>query len=435
MVNSFFDLMSDVPVNMDLQAPFPGFDLNQPLANSFGASYPFALWQPLSPESYFGSSSSVSSSTTSPASSDTEEVDIHESDDETYSVDNPTPEEVLQRSCPTAHEEDRLCLNCWTAETPLWRRNDNGYFLCNACGLFLKTYGKNRIPPKERRVPAKKLKSQPVIETECTNCKTTETSLWRRGENNCVLCNACGLYWKIHGTDRPIKMVKKTGPRRRQRVWRAPGERVNPYSTAPPPKNTTPTVTPKSSVDRSTEDVSGVSTRPCTPVTKTEPASPMFALTPTLAPPSPPFSPIPTATAPMALPGAPLLFGGATSPPLPVFPTQLPGAPSALGSMTLPMVDSQALLAQQLLLTQYGGLPINNAALTAAATTQQLLTSAAMAFTLMSTMQPMGVQPFGVPGYGGLNMDIVKHAVEIFDSQVQALKEYTRQQSLFQQGM
>lgn len=38
-------------------------------------------------------------------------------------------------SAPTA------CTNCFTQTTPLWRRNPEGQPLCNACGLFLKLHG------------------------------------------------------------------------------------------------------------------------------------------------------------------------------------------------------------------------------------------------------------------------------------------------------
>ena len=34
--------------------------------------------------------------------------------------------------------------------------------------------------------------------TECMNCKTTSTTLWRRNTNGDPLCNACGLYQKLH---------------------------------------------------------------------------------------------------------------------------------------------------------------------------------------------------------------------------------------------
>lgn len=37
--------------------------------------------------------------------------------------------------------EQTTCTNCFTQTTPLWRRNPEGQPLCNACGLFLKLHG------------------------------------------------------------------------------------------------------------------------------------------------------------------------------------------------------------------------------------------------------------------------------------------------------
>lgn len=37
-----------------------------------------------------------------------------------------------------------ICFNCQTDNTPLWRHDDNGNILCNACGLFLKLHGRPR---------------------------------------------------------------------------------------------------------------------------------------------------------------------------------------------------------------------------------------------------------------------------------------------------
>ncbi|RZB39428.1 GATA domain containing protein [Asbolus verrucosus] len=34
--------------------------------------------------------------------------------------------------------------------------------------------------------------------TSCANCKTTTTTLWRRNQNGEPVCNACGLYYKLH---------------------------------------------------------------------------------------------------------------------------------------------------------------------------------------------------------------------------------------------
>jgi hypothetical protein len=40
----------------------------------------------------------------------------------------------------------------------------------------------------------------------CQNCTTSTTPLWRRDEIGSVLCNACGLFLKLHGRPRPISL-------------------------------------------------------------------------------------------------------------------------------------------------------------------------------------------------------------------------------------
>ncbi|SCU92783.1 LAMI_0E12024g1_1 [Lachancea mirantina] len=40
----------------------------------------------------------------------------------------------------------------------------------------------------------------------CRNCHTSTTPLWRRDEHGAVLCNACGLFLKLHGRPRPISL-------------------------------------------------------------------------------------------------------------------------------------------------------------------------------------------------------------------------------------
>ncbi|KAG0348259.1 Erythroid transcription factor [Podila humilis] len=37
----------------------------------------------------------------------------------------------------------------------------------------------------------------------CNNCKTQQTSLWRRSVDGHTLCNACALFYKLHGKSRP----------------------------------------------------------------------------------------------------------------------------------------------------------------------------------------------------------------------------------------
>ncbi|EXJ70721.1 uncharacterized protein A1O5_05711 [Cladophialophora psammophila CBS 110553] len=48
--------------------------------------------------------------------------------------------------------------------------------------------------------------SAPFTQPVCQNCQTSTTPLWRRDEAGSVLCNACGLFLKLHGRPRPISL-------------------------------------------------------------------------------------------------------------------------------------------------------------------------------------------------------------------------------------
>ncbi|EIN11585.1 hypothetical protein PUNSTDRAFT_83261 [Punctularia strigosozonata HHB-11173 SS5] len=57
--------------------------------------------------------------------------------------------------------------------------------------------------------------------TVCTNCQTTNTPLWRRDPSGQPLCNACGLFYKLHGVVRPLSL-KTDVIKKRNRASGAP---------------------------------------------------------------------------------------------------------------------------------------------------------------------------------------------------------------------
>ncbi|KAF0391989.1 nitrogen regulatory protein areA [Gigaspora margarita] len=52
--------------------------------------------------------------------------------------------------------------------------------------------------------------SKNAMSTTCTNCHTQTTPLWRRNPEGQPLCNACGLFLKLHGVVRPLSLKTDT---------------------------------------------------------------------------------------------------------------------------------------------------------------------------------------------------------------------------------
>lgn len=158
------------------------------------------------------------------------------------------------------------CSNCGATHTPLWRRGLNDELNCNACGLYCKLHKR----PRPKTMRSNHAERHPTTSTshtsthtsihastssnvhgshssasarggdnigesppgaghtnthgnhsgggrgnvsagtngtaQCYNCHTTATPLWRKDDEGKTVCNACGLYYKLHGSARPISM-------------------------------------------------------------------------------------------------------------------------------------------------------------------------------------------------------------------------------------
>ena len=65
---------------------------------------------------------------------------------------------------------------------------------------------KRQQPKKIRRKNSNSGNSPDNKNTKCNNCQTYTTPLWRKDSQGNSLCNACGLFLKLHGVMRPLSL-------------------------------------------------------------------------------------------------------------------------------------------------------------------------------------------------------------------------------------
>ena len=61
----------------------------------------------------------------------------------------------------------------------------------------------------------------------CSNCSTQLTSIWRKGEDGKPVCNACGLYYKLH----KVSHSNNLGYITIQMYWFRSSSNCQPYDT------------------------------------------------------------------------------------------------------------------------------------------------------------------------------------------------------------
>jgi GATA-binding protein len=110
--------------------------------------------------------------------------------------------------------------------------------------------GFNSAAPSRPQSPGGTKQGEGGAPTTCTNCFTQTTPLWRRNPEGHPLCNACGLFLKLHGVVRPLSLKTDVIKKRNRGSGTAPvGTALTRSSKKSSRKNSiaqTPVTTPTS---------------------------------------------------------------------------------------------------------------------------------------------------------------------------------------------
>lgn len=109
------------------------------------------------------------------------------------------------------------CVECQASFRPhLWGRESGRGPVCDSCSnagyMSEQEFDTILKQHKEREMNFDMLQENIV----CSNCQATTTPLWRRDAAGKTICNACGLYYKLHHVHRPATMMKTVIKRRKR---------------------------------------------------------------------------------------------------------------------------------------------------------------------------------------------------------------------------
>ncbi|KAK6875161.1 GATA-type transcription factor SRE1 [Candida tropicalis] len=117
--------------------------------------------------------------------------------------------------------------------------NNNNNFLSS----YISSLESTLIQQKQQQGQTVFGSNQPKKVLQCTNCQTKTTPLWRKTNNGDLLCNACGLFHKLHGVVRPPrKSVSSNNNSKQQRSKPTPQSFPMPTSSHATTSTTTTTM-------------------------------------------------------------------------------------------------------------------------------------------------------------------------------------------------
>lgn len=103
-------------------------------------------------------------------------------------------------------------------------------------------------------IPKQHINGSETQAPTCTNCHTQTTPLWRRNPEGHPLCNACGLFLKLHGVVRPLSL-KTDVIKKRNRGGTTTTNATSSQGTAGAPVRSSARTTPTTKVSDKREQI------------------------------------------------------------------------------------------------------------------------------------------------------------------------------------